>query len=108
MSGGSYSYLCFKDSSDIGQNMGDLEAMARRLDEMGHHVIAADSREVRAMLDVVQARLTRMHDVWHAVEWRDSGDYGADQAEEACALYMASRFPGVQPQSPWRRKRADS
>lgn len=103
MSGGSYSYICWKGSSDIGGYRQEVGRMAARLDGLGYHVIAADTRAVLAKLDELDAMLSPMERPWRAIEWWDSHDWGEDQAREWLDEYMARRFPTVDAIPPWRR-----
>jgi hypothetical protein len=87
MSGGSYDYLCFK-ADDLSGRRGTVEEMAQRLEGLPYaSPAAADTRRVLALLDEARALAERLSDVWHAVEWWDSGDYGEDDAREAIAKY---------------------
>lgn len=86
MSGGSYNYLCFADGSDVLTKLGDLQSMADRLDEVcpeaagETRALFAGPKSLRAELE---ERLKRLTDLWYAVEWRDSGDWGDAQLAEA-------------------------
>lgn len=83
MSGGSYNYLCHQDRIDIYE----LERMADRLAELAPGSRA--DRDTRALWERLQGDETSnaLRDVWHAVEWFDSCDYGEDQARAAIADY---------------------
>lgn len=92
MSGGSYNYICYADGGDIGSKLGDVEAMAARLEGInpdGH--AAADTREVLAIAAALEFAVGRLSKVWHAVEWRDSCDWGEDQMREVLDEYEAQR-----------------
>lgn len=93
MSGGSFNYLCHTWDLDalIGK-LGDLEDMSRALAAVGYAKDAA--RETEELLVIlrqweVQAgvRLDRLREVWKAMEWWQSCDYGEDQFKEALAEY---------------------
>lgn len=80
MSGGSYNYLCYADASDIGSKLSDLDQMAARLEQIDPGgCAAADTREVQALIGALDRAIGRLSDVWRAVEWRDSCDWGDDQ-----------------------------
>lgn len=83
MSGGSYNYLCHGEL--LGDHRGDLEAMADRLAELAPGSRA--HRHTKAILDAVNAVTEALRDVWHDVEWADSGDYGPDDAVSAIEQY---------------------
>lgn len=92
MSGGSYDYLCFADESDVLRRLESLQRMADRLDEVCPEAAA----ETRALFDgpkslraEVEARLKRLTDLWYAVEWRDSGDWGDTQLADAVEKFRA-------------------
>lgn len=82
MSGGSYNYLCF-NTDDIGSRRSDLAAMAERLEglEWAGHAAAATRRLV-VLLDQAAREASSLRDVWYAIEWWDSCDWGEDQARE--------------------------
>ncbi|MET7687962.1 hypothetical protein ABZT06_08275 [Streptomyces sp. NPDC005483] len=93
MSGGSYNYLCYmQDLEDLQSHRHDLEEMASRLAGLGYAQDAA--RETEELLLLLRqwetraaARVQRLADVWHAVEWLDSSDSGEDGVREALAKY---------------------
>ena len=85
MSGGSYNYLCYKDSYEIHNYRQELNEMRDRLTELGYLDAAKETESVTLMLDAfevrLQARIDRLKDVWKAVEWCDSGDSGKDSVK---------------------------
>lgn len=91
MSGGSYNYLCFQLDAAGHLDLADLKAMADRLREL-----APDAAATRATCQLYEM-LSRvgddvagsLADVWHAVEWCDSGDWGEASVVEALATYEA-------------------
>lgn len=92
MSGGSYSYLCFKEGSDLMAAHADIESMFSRLIELDYADDAA--RETLELLQIVkqyEVRIavikTRLEPVWKAVEWWDSADIGEDRVKEALEVY---------------------
>jgi hypothetical protein len=88
MSGGSYNYL---EYLTLDTRVDDLKDMHARLIglakfECGHDEVlragylraAVETGRIIAVLDVPEwLRL-----VWHAVEWRDSADWGQEQLEQ--------------------------
>jgi hypothetical protein len=88
MSGGSYRYLCYADSSDINNRREELTQMRDRLTELGFKDAAKETESVLLMLDSFEVRLStrleRMSDVWKAIEWLDSGD--SDFIGVECAI----------------------
>lgn len=96
MSGGSYDYLCFK-ADDLSGRRGTVERMAQRLEGLPYaSTAAADTRRILALLADAQAQAERLADIWRAVEWWDSGDYG-DGGEVLVAL-AAYRDTSAAPQ----------
>lgn len=88
MSGGSYDFLCHKDESDIFSCSAAtaLHDMANRLDALCPEAAA----ETRALFDgpgslrhELSWRIGRLTDIWKAVEWVDSSDWGKDQLDHA-------------------------
>jgi hypothetical protein len=93
MSGGSWDYLY---SKGVGEVLGDLStmvAMRNRLVELG-----AEGAVVEDMSCIVNHlreahRLggsPGMREVWHEVEWKDSGDHGIDRVRQAIWEYIGS------------------
>ena len=92
MSGGSYDYLCLKDSDTLLEMKHQIEAMSARLAGLGYAEDAALETEdvlltVRQFENRMQARIDRLRDVWRAVEWWDSGDSGEDSVKAALEEY---------------------
>lgn len=97
MSGGSYNYLCTKDVDELTPHNDDLAHMIERLDGIGWATAAAANTravrdKLRAFHDEIQALLTDLEPVWHAVEWRDSGDWDDDQLRAALVRYEAAHL----------------
>lgn len=92
MSGGSYDYLCFADADDVLGKIYNLRQMANRLDGLCPEA-AAETRALfdgpRSLYAELEARLARLTDLWKAVEWRDSNDWGDQAVEDAIADFIA-------------------
>jgi hypothetical protein len=89
MSGGSYNYLSYH-APDLGGHRHHLEAMADRLEGLPYGSKAAEAtRSILAALDD-----EALANVWHAVEWWDSGDYGEDKVQAAIAKYEEQQGRG--------------
>lgn len=82
MSGGSYNYL-YCHVTGLEEQRSDIERMEERLQASGYYAAARATREVLYMLDAAERIAQSLHDVWLAVEWRDSNDWGEDQVREA-------------------------
>ena len=94
MSGGSYEYLCYKDAGDFFNSSASeqMERMAERLAGLKY----ADDAAQETLALLLRIRQTgiywntiaqRLHGVWKAVEWTDSGDYGPGDIEESLVEY---------------------
>lgn len=86
MSGGAYDYLCFSDG--VGLVPDALQRMADRLAGLPYAQKAAE--DTAAVIELTRAAgglAERLTDVWHAVEWRDSGDCGDDDMQTEIAKY---------------------
>jgi hypothetical protein len=99
VSGGSFNYLCHTwDLSDIIDKMGSLEEMSQALAALGYAQDAA--RETEELLVILRqwevqttVRLDRLRDVWQAMEWWRSCDWGETQFREALAEYRGEGRP---------------
>lgn len=89
MSGGSYDYLCYAagDATDLARKREQLTWMANRLDGMGHILAARATRDVERFLSAAEYASEALQDVWHAVEWADSGDWSQDQVTPVVAKF---------------------
>ena len=93
MSGGSFNYLCRTWELDAVLNkMGDLQDMSNALSALGYAQDAA--RETEELLVILRqwevqtaVRLDRLREVWKAMEWWRSRDWGEDQFKQTLAEY---------------------
>lgn len=101
MSGGSYDYLYLLDSlHDLPRKLHHLRAMRDRLGELAEGAAPAVgpaaefTRYFVDLIDSVEALLAALpqplRDVWHAVEWLDSSDYGIAEVQEAGAAFTTA------------------
>jgi hypothetical protein len=69
----------------------DLSEMRDRLTEMGYLDAAKETESILLMITAfkvrIEARMERLSNVWHSVEWKDSGDFGMDAVEESIKKY---------------------
>lgn len=83
MSGGSLNYLCWKEWPEICGCQQDLETVERVLIEYGYTDIARDVRRLIEYCLSAENRIDvlaeQLRDVFHAVEWYESCDYGKDE-----------------------------
>lgn len=112
MSGGSFNYASdATDLEDLLSKRFDLDQLRDRL--YSHHDgiemddVAADLDSLLAYVAQVNrrvvARLKRLQPVMHAVEWRDSGDWGPDRVRDAVAKYRALDEPPAYASTPHPR-----
>lgn len=93
MSGGSHNYLCLKDDSELFyyEVLNDMENMATRLIELGFEDASKETLSLKYTIEqsMVRAQVMkdRLEDVWKAVEWLDSSDWGFDSVEKAIEKY---------------------
>lgn len=89
MNGGSYDYLCYAagDAARLSGRRMQIEQMASRLDSMGHILAARATRDIGRLLDGAERASQALEDVWHAVEWADSGDWPEDQIGPVVAKF---------------------
>ena len=84
MSGGSFDYLCYKDVSELmnSSNIANLESMVQHLQEYGYEDIARDTQRLIEYIQSASIRIEvlseNLNDVFHAVEWHESGDIGRE------------------------------
>lgn len=88
MSGGSYDYL-FTRVRPLGEQRTQLEEMAVRLEGLPWAAqAAAETRRCLKMIDDAERIAETLTDVWHAIEWWDSGDWGEDGARKVVEAYQ--------------------
>ena len=91
MSGGSFDYLYCKEPAELFNYSETLKEMETALWEMGANDIAKDTQRLIEYVESARNRIgvlmDNLQDVFHAVEWYVSGDYGRDSLEKAIARY---------------------
>ena len=94
MSGGSYNYLCYKDSSQLlsGEADEDLQEMADSLTELKYAEDAAKETQdllliIKQSRDRIEASRKRLEAIWHSLEWWMSGDSGENEFKEELEKY---------------------
>jgi hypothetical protein len=95
MSGGSYNYLCNAwDLPDLIEHRTELKEMADRLTDLGHVDAAKETAALLLEINRAEvwalARAERLSEVWRAVEWHDSSDWGADAIDKALDKYRGA------------------
>jgi hypothetical protein len=86
VSGGSYDYLCWH-AGELSSRRGTVKAMAERLEKSGYREAARATRDVLCLLGGAERAARALEDVWHAVEWADSGDSGEDAVRKAVETF---------------------
>lgn len=80
MSGGSLNYLCYKEPCQLFEYVEDMERVEATLLAKGYKDIAQDVRRlieyVRSAENRIGVLKDQLTDVFHAVEWYISADYG--------------------------------
>lgn len=87
MSGGSFDYLCGKDTESLMGMDEQLQAMEEELRSLGYDDVADETKTVREMIEKfksdVEQKLEELSKVWKAVEWYTSNDWSKEQVEAA-------------------------
>ena len=94
MSGGSHNYLCYSGFPDILSRTSDMESMEQSLLSLGYTDIAKDVRRLIEYCLSAENRISvlfeQLEDVFHAIEWYDSGDIGKESLIERLEQYRSS------------------
>ena len=95
MSGGSLDYLYCKEPEELFIHTGEIEEVEDILLRYGYTDIA---RDVRRLIEYIKSAYVRidvlseqLKDVFHAVEWRESCDYGDDDLIKHLELYRTGK-----------------
>ena len=83
MSGGSFEYLCFKQTEDLFGWCGELQQMSDALAVYeGAEDVAAETQkllmDIRIYKNRVEVAKEKLGPVWKAMEWWKSGDWGEE------------------------------
>jgi hypothetical protein len=91
MSGGSLNYLFCKEPADLFGYIEELEEVERELLKQGYKDIALDVRRLLEYLITAENRIgvlaDQLRDVFKAVEWNLSGDYGDKTLKDVLENY---------------------
>lgn len=98
MSGGSFNYLCFKSVNELLVYSEDLKDMTDSLKEYGYSDIAEDVKkfilkinEINKIIAETEKHRETLEDVFHTVEWHESGDYSKETMIEVLEKYREAR-----------------
>lgn len=93
LSGGSFEYLCYKDVPELmnSSSIANLESMVHHLQEYGYEDIARDTQRLIEYIQSASIRIEvlseNLNDVFHAVEWHESGDISRETMIERLENY---------------------
>lgn len=93
LSGGSFDYLCYKDVPELmnSSRIANLESMVQHLQEYGYEDIARDTQRLIEYIQSASIRIEvlseNLNDVFHAVEWHESGDISRETMIERLENY---------------------
>lgn len=93
MSGGSLNYLYTKEPSNVfdWDYIDELELVEEELLKRGAKDIAKDVRRFIEYIRTAENRISllqeQLSDIFHAVEWRLSGDFGEDDLQKSIQSY---------------------
>ena len=94
MSGGSYEYLYLEASAWIVDHPHYLVAMIEDLRKLGYEGTAGEISQILADFASIEARIKALRDVFHALEWYRSNDWGPEQVGGAVTRYRLRRPDG--------------
>lgn len=83
MSGGSFDYLYIKETHQVVEMRDDVERMQKELERLNHWDAARRTADVLQYIQAIRNVQEDIADVWQAVEWCCSSDWGPDQVETA-------------------------
>ena len=91
MSGGSFNYLCYKETEDLFNRISDLEDMRESLIKYGYEDIAKDTQRLIEYIKLAECVISTLkgmlEPVFHAVEWYESADYSKETMIEILEKY---------------------
>ena len=95
MSGGSLNYLCYKEPEELFHYVRELEEVEAEMLRQDAQDIA---RDVRRLIEYIKSAETRicvlseqLNDIFHAVEWYHSADYGEQTLREHIEQYRTGK-----------------
>lgn len=93
MSGGSFDYLCYWT---VGEHQ-CLSDMAHALSEGSPE--RTETEAIATAIEELNDRIRKVSDVWRAVEWERSADWGEEDVMQAIADYRATLSQCVSPEA---------
>lgn len=96
MSGGSLNYLCYKEPEELFHYIDEMEEVEQVLIGRGAEDIAKDVRRLIERIKCAENHIgvlsEQLSDIFHAVEWRLSADYGEDDLMKHIEQYRARNW----------------
>lgn len=92
MSGGSFEYLSSRFPDEVNDLANQVQRMADALLKEGLPYCAERTQRVVHALTLVFTEANALEEVWHAKEWRDSGDWGRASVRQA-AVALGELLP---------------
>lgn len=98
MSGGSLNYLYNKDPEELFHYISEMEEAEAELIRQGAEDIARDVRRLIEYVKSAEIRIgvlsKQLNDIFHAVEWYRSADYGQDTLLKHIEQYRTGKKEG--------------
>lgn len=95
MSGGSLNYLCYKETEELFHYISEMEEVEQVLIGQGAQDIARDVRRLIEYVKSAEVRIgvlsEQLNDIFHAVEWYLSADYGKDDLLKHIEQYQTGK-----------------
>lgn len=95
MSGGSLNYLCYKEPEELFHYISEMEEVEQVLIGQGAEDIAKDVRRLIEYVKSAEIRIGvlsgQLNDIFHAVEWRLSADYGDETLKKHIEQYRTGK-----------------
>ena len=95
MSGGSLNYLCYKSPEELFHYIAEMEEVEAELITRNAMDIAKDVRRLIEYIKTAENRIgvlsEQLNNVFHAVEWWQSGDIGDDSMLKALENYRMNK-----------------
>ena len=99
MSGGSHNYLYRAEMPDIINRTADMLDMEKALIQEGYPDIARDVRRLieycLSAENTIGILFAKLEDVFHAIEWYHSADYGRDTLIDHLEAYRKAEHPAA-------------
>ena len=92
MSGGSFNYLCYKDTEDFFKRTDDLEEMKEILEKHGYKNISKDVNSlisyIKDSIRFIDEKREELRPIFKAIEYFESGDIGKEEMYSVFDAYL--------------------